>query len=246
MVRGWLAKERTESNKLSDSRNRAVSVGGRISRHSQGRRRKVTAQEFQLLLTAKGDRDLLGTCLRDDFVPYVFEPAPASWVSFRSVLVSDLGVNPGDIAVVGSGRLGFSLKPRNNFKIFSERSDIDVIIVNHELFDWLWLALLEAAYPRPPVTEEDVGGWLKKLRYEVYTGWMSPLKIQLDHRIYGRKAKPVSEFNTRWFNSFKNAAQHPPRRHKTVSARLYQSWQHADLYHLNSLSELRKSIAEGA
>ena len=199
--------------------------------------------DFRQLVQEKPDAELLGTCLHDDFLPYVFEPKPAAWDAFRNILVSNFSVSQTDIRVVGSGRLGFSLKPGQNLKSFGDTSDIDVIVVHADLFDQLWLALLSAAYPRPPFTTH-LSGWLGKRKSEVYTGWLTPLEIRLDKRIVGNRAKPVLDFNFRWFTTFKEASRHPPRRHEDISARLYRTWNHAELYHLNSLASLRKTLEE--
>ena len=205
----------------------------------------MTSEEFRDLLPQQTDIQLLDPCLRDDQTPYVFQPRPTAWDTFRNELVSKLSISRNDVRVIGSGRFGFSMKPGNNFKRFADTSDIDVVIVNAVLFDQLWLALLEAAYPRPPITEMPrVGGWLRKRRYELYTGWLTPLEIKLDSKIFGAKAKPVLEFNARWFNALKQASRHPPRRHADISGRLYRTWEHAELYHLNSLAALRNALAE--
>ncbi len=135
------------------------------------------------------------------------------------------------------------MKPGYNLKSFSDTSDIDVVIVNANLFDQLWVALLDAAYPRPPVTNV-LGGWLQTRRNELYTGWLTPLEIKLDRKIFGVKAEPVLDFNTQWFNTLKQASRHPPRRHENITGRLYRTWRHAELYHLNSLVTLRRTLAE--
>lgn len=199
--------------------------------------------EFRDLLEQQAEGQLLGLCLRDDLIPYVFEPKPEAWDTFRDELVSRLGVARADIRVVGSGRLGFSMKPGRNLKSFGDRSDIDIVFVNATLFDRLWLALLDAAYPRPPITRKTCG-WLETRRNELYTGWLTPLEIRLDHKIFGSKAKPVLDFNTQWFNALKTASRHPPRRHEDITGRLYRTWRHAELYHLNSLASLRKTLTE--
>lgn len=203
----------------------------------------MTSQEFRDLLEQQSDLELLESCLRDDRTPYVFQEKPAAWDTFRDELVSGLGVSRADIRVVGSARFGFSMKPDNNLKIFSDTSDIDVVIVNANLFDQLWVALLDAAYPRPPITDV-LGGWLRTRRNELYTGWLTPLKIKLDRKIVGVRAEPVLKFTTRWFITFKQASRHPPRRHEDITGRLYRTWRHAELYHMDSLSALRKTLAE--
>jgi hypothetical protein len=203
----------------------------------------MTTVEFRDLLNSKTDVKLLDPCLRDELTPYVFEARPESWGSFREELATRLHINRMDVRVIGSARFGFSMKPWNNLRQFSDSSDIDLIVVNSELFDQLWLALLRAAYPRGPIANK-LGGWLGKRRNELYTGWLTPLKIKLDVRIVGAKGKPVIDFNTRWFHAMKEAARHPTRRHEDIQGRLYRTWQHAELYHLSSLAELRRSLSE--
>jgi len=203
----------------------------------------MTSEEFRDLLQQRSDLQLLDPCLHDDRAPYVFQPRLEAWDAFRAELVDGLGVARGDIRIVGSGRFGFSMKPGYDFKSFGDKSDIDVVIINADLFDQIWLALLEAAYPRPPITNR-LGGWLDKRRKEIYTGWLTPLEIKLDGKIVGMRAKPVLDFNTRWFNTLKRASRHPLRRHEDVAGRLYRTWRHAELYHLDSLSALRKALAE--
>jgi hypothetical protein len=203
----------------------------------------MTTEEFRQLIRERSDAQLLGPCLHDDQPPYVFDPKPAAWDTFRDDLVARLGVTRAEIRIVGSGRLGFSTKPGYNLRVFLDTSDIDVVFVNADLFDHLWLSILDAAYPRPPVTSM-IGGWLQTRRNELYTGWLTPLEIRLDGKIYGAKARPVLDFNVRWFNALKEASRQPLRRHKDISGRLYRTWGHAELYHLNSLAALRRSLEE--
>jgi hypothetical protein len=201
----------------------------------------MDAEELRELVQGRTDAELLDPCLRDQGTPYVFEPQPAAWDLFRDELAAGLGVARADIRVVGSGRFGFSMKPGHALRAFRDTSDIDVAVVNSDAFDRLWLALLAAAYPRPPYTEL-LGGWLRKRTAELYTGWLSPLKIRLDARIVGAKARPVLDFNSQWFTTLRRASRYPPRRYEDITGRLYRSWEHAEMYHMHSLAALRKSL----
>jgi hypothetical protein len=199
----------------------------------------METESFKTLLHAGSESDLLSTCLHDASTPFVFSPRPDSWEEFRMSLKSSLGVDGNDIRIIGSGRFGFSMKPGRNFKAFNDQSDIDVVIVNAHLFDSLWQALLEAAYPRGNI-HSTAGGWLKDRRNELYTGWITPLEINLNPKFFGSRAKAVAQTRLKWFDALKNAAQIPPRRHEDINSRLYRTWRHAELYHLSSLSALRQ------
>jgi hypothetical protein len=66
----------------------------------------MTPEEFRSLMAKKGNMDeLLHLCLLDDATPYVFDPKPDLWTSFRNELGTKLNVLPQEIRVVGSGRL---------------------------------------------------------------------------------------------------------------------------------------------
>ncbi len=202
----------------------------------------MTPEAFLQLVRQRTDLDLLGLCLHDAEPPFVFETKPVSWDTFREALTSNLPITREDIRIVGSARLGFSMRPGRNLRLFADTSDIDLVVVNAALFDELWGALLTAAYPRHPITG-ILGGWLVHRRNEIYTGWLSPPQMRLDKTIFGAKATPVLEFRTKWFNALKEASRHPPRRHEDIQGRLYRTWRHAELYHLHSLGELRRSLS---
>jgi hypothetical protein len=199
----------------------------------------MTPTEFRELIAGNNDATLLDVTLRSEDAPFAFELNPANWDSFRTSVSADLGVEATDIRIVGSGRLGFSLKPGNNLRTFQDTSDIDVVVVNRDAFDDLWLSLLRAAYPRPPI---DFGSRLQQCRKNLYTGWITPDEIRLDLRILGEKARPVLQTRTKWFNCLKGASKFPSRRHEDIHARLYRTWEHAELYHLHSIASLRNSL----
>jgi hypothetical protein len=201
----------------------------------------MTPAEFLELLQSQTDEQLLNPCLREDVVPFVFEPRPNRWEDFRDGLISDLGIGRDDIRVVGSGRFGFSMKPEYNLRRFRDESDIDVLIVNASLFDQLWVALLTAAYPREPLAHR-IGGWLENRRNDLYAGWITPSSINLDITIVP-KAKLILDLRARWFNALQRASRFPPRRHSGVRSRLYRTWRHAELYHLHGLGKLRQSLS---
>ncbi len=203
----------------------------------------MTTDEFRTLIAQRSDFELLGPCLHDDDAPFVFNHDSAQWERFRAVIADGISVDRTDIRIVGSARFGFSLKPWRKLDAFRSTSDIDIVVVNTGLFDELWLALLAAVYPKPP-TVAWAGGWLEKIRGDIYTGWIRPPQIKLSRRIVGQRADAVLEFKSKWFNTLKLASQHPPRRHEDIQGRLYRTWRHAELYHLHSLGLLRQSLAE--
>ena len=197
--------------------------------------------EFRDMLRTTADPDLLDVCLRADGVPFICKDV-AGWTAFRQEMANGVeGLAVGDIRIVGSARLGFSMKPRNHLREFTEESDIDVVVVNETLFDQLWIALLVAAYPRLAVNRE-IGRWDVPGRAELFAGWLTPTAIHMDWRIVGQRGVPLSHFKRQWFDALKLAARHSIKPHNDIQGRLYRTWRHAELYHLFSISELRRSL----
>jgi hypothetical protein len=61
------------------------------------------------------------------------------------------------------------MKPGAQLRAFTDKSDIDVVVVNADAFDAFWHLLLRAAYPRPPVV---YGKRLIAARNDLYMGWL--------------------------------------------------------------------------
>jgi hypothetical protein len=67
-------------------------------------------------------------------VPFAFRARPAVYESVRSWLGARLGVDPKEITLVGSARVGESLSPSKLGRPFSPDSDLDLTIVSSDFF----------------------------------------------------------------------------------------------------------------
>lgn len=74
----------------------------------------------------------------------LMEGRPAVWTSsidyvrWRHEVARELLVDPLSVQVVGSARLGYSLNPKKDFKVFDSSSDMDIAVVSSELFETAW------------------------------------------------------------------------------------------------------------
>ena len=69
--------------------------------------------EFREMLAVRSETDLLDLCLRSDEVPFICED-DAGWAAFRQELSAGVeGLGAADVRIVGSGRHGFSMNPKN-------------------------------------------------------------------------------------------------------------------------------------
>lgn len=67
-------------------------------------------------------------------VPFAFRARPAVYESVRSWLGARLSVDPKEITLIGSARVGQSLAPSQLGRPFSPESDLDLTIVSSDLF----------------------------------------------------------------------------------------------------------------
>jgi hypothetical protein len=201
-----------------------------------------SAEEFeQLLLTDPIDDLVINHILTG--VPYIFREDGNAATVLTEHLAAALGKLPGSIQVVGSGRLGFSLNPKNFKRPFSDASDLDVAVIDEELFDSVWHTLLEWNYMRRHKLPKPEWKWLKTRQSELYWGWLRPERLSRhEGLLFPEILKPIRDFATLWFNAFRSLGQTRTFASRNVSGRLYRSHEHARLYHRHGLQLLKAEI----
>lgn len=168
--------------------------------------------------------------------PFAFRDAPTKLNVLRKHLAQRLDVSEDNVIVVGSAQTGFSLDPNAFPREFHDGSDIDVLVVDEKLFDDVWHTILRWHYPlRGRELPQADWNWRKKRMDELYWGWFIPSEIRFEGLSRPAALQPLRGISTRWFNAFKGLALLPEFASRDVSGRLYRSWQHAMLYHVNGL-----------
>ena len=67
-------------------------------------------------------------------IPYAFHARPAVYEEVRFWMAARIGIDPKEISIVGSARIGQSLSPDNIGKPFGDSSDLDFLAVSNSLF----------------------------------------------------------------------------------------------------------------
>lgn len=67
-------------------------------------------------------------------IPYAFRGRPAVYEEVRFWMAACIGVDPKEISIVGSARIGQSLSPDSQGRAFGDSSDLDFIAVSNSLF----------------------------------------------------------------------------------------------------------------
>lgn len=129
-----------------------------------------------------------------------------------------------DVFLVGSAKLGFSIKPSRRFLPFGDKSDLDLVIVSKLLFENIWKEVF---------TFEKTGGYWPKMdafkRYH-FQGWIRPDMLPLD------KAFPITRHWWSFFEDLSAAGHFGPYK---VRGGLYYSRAFFDSYQQICFDECR-------
>lgn len=153
-------------------------------------------------------------------IPYGFRDTPAVYEEIRNWLGKKLEIDPRDVTLIGSARIGFSMSPGVEFgRSFSEKSDLDISIISEQLFlqtkdcFHVWENDVEVGAVNPR-NERERRLWSENIEFgrrNIPRGFMDPGKIPTFNR-YELAQRVV---NAMWSLSVKLADSdcgHPRRR----------------------------------
>jgi hypothetical protein len=129
-----------------------------------------------------------------------------------------------DVFVVGSAKLGFSIAPRKRWRGFGEHSDIDIAIVNHDLYQTVWHEV--DAY------RQSGADWPRQAEFERYLawGWIRPDKLP-------RSA--LFPFSNRWWEFFSSLQGERLAGPHKVAAGLYHDIEFLVAYQMQAVNSCR-------
>lgn len=141
--------------------------------------------------------------------PYIFDDKEADYILWRERIAKKMRVDTSDILITGSACLGFSLSPYKNFKVFNDRSDIDVSIVSHHYFDVAWHDLINISRP---IIDAKMKEALDDHRCRlIYWGTIATDRIL-----------PLLSFGKEWDDIINENKLHPPLDNRSINFRIYK------------------------
>lgn len=159
---------------------------------------------------------------------------------FKKSLADSLGVHIRDIVLVGSGKLGFSIKPENDlglylFKAFdydfsmnedNKKSDLDVAIVSSQLFDDQLVKL----YQHTDCYLDSVinSGARNQIAKYVLKGWIQPNTLPNDYNI----SQSIEDTQIHLSKIYK----------RDVNIGIYKSWFYFEKYHQRNIETLSLNL----
>lgn len=101
-------------------------------------------------------------------IPYAFKDNPLLYEEMRSFISKGVSIHPKEVTLVGSARIGYSLKKKVWGKSFTNKSDLDFTIVSNELYKNLvsdfqkWIGDY-AAGKIIPLSKRQNESWLRSI-----------------------------------------------------------------------------------
>lgn len=101
-------------------------------------------------------------------VPYAFKDCPMFYEEVRQFIAYGVNVHPKEVTLVGSSRIGYSMKPYKWGKPYSETSDFDFTIISNDLYAKLvtdfqrWVSDITSNNITPK-SKEQLANWLSSI-----------------------------------------------------------------------------------
>lgn len=147
-----------------------------------------------------------------------------SYDTFKHFVSNKLGIQFGNIAIVGSAKTGFSLAPKKFGNDFSEDSDFDLILVSPELYRKFWDAYFDMHFQG-----QSIKGYNFKTS-EIFRRFISIKEPDPLHPTLKAWIQQVETFNKDYQVKFDI--------YNIINYRIYESWKSVEKYHLRGIRQL--------
>ena len=167
--------------------------------------------------------------------PFVFGGDEGRYFEFRKRVADKFGIDYQQVFVVGSAKLGFSYVKNSEFSL---ESDVDLVIVNGDLFDQYHQSISDYQYQLDKYLQTITVGESKQynrfLKYFV-KGWMRPDLLPSSFE--------VEVLRNQWFEFFRSISNGRSEvGNYKVSAGLFKSMVFFEKYHLQSINKVQEKI----
>ncbi|MEO8493930.1 MAG: hypothetical protein ABI614_02590 [Planctomycetota bacterium] len=155
------------------------------------------------------------------------------YFELRSRVAAKFEIHPNDVVVVGSSRLGFSLKQEKRFRP-NEPKDVDVAVVSEALFNAYWeMVFDEVRFNRDWATRSKKN---RQFVNSLFAGWITPQKLP---------NLPSFDRGRDWSECFANLTRERVCGIRSINGRLYRDWKRLEAYQEIHLLECKHDLERG-
>lgn len=160
---------------------------------------KFDPEEFRRAITEVTELELNGflRAYVHEGIPACFSEFPLLWEVSREWIAQHIGVRADHITVVGSARLGFTVKKDEYGRVFGPQSDLDLSVIDPALFDKFYrdvriFLVTSTQKIKPQASEKEIARWQENRNVLSRTcdrGFGDSNKIPSEHSIFMTAAK---------------------------------------------------------
>lgn len=170
-------------------------------------------------------------------IPHVFMNKENEYFEFRNRIADKFKISFHEVFIVGSGKLGFSY---HKDKLFDYNSDIDVVIVNENLFEDFYSKISDYQYKLDKsyktISSDERNTYYEFMRYLI-KGWMRPDKLPTSFQI--------DLLKTEWFDFFESISYEKSEvGDYKVSAGLFKNHSYLQKYYVQGIENTYRILAE--
>jgi predicted nucleotidyltransferase len=154
----------------------------------------------------------------------------AASFGLREAVCDNFDVEFTDVIIVGSCKLGFSIKPERRYGTFGENSDIDIAVVSQYLFERVWKDAI--LYARSGAYWEKSGTFFKYIA----KGWIRPDKFPSSKEF---------EFSRHWWQFFEQSTRKGEFSPYKLRAGIYHSWFFLEQYQRICIEQCKLDTEDG-
>ena len=141
-----------------------------------------------------------------------------TYYELRREVALEFNIHPNSVVLVGSCRMGFSLKPERRYEPIRAGSDVDVTIISAGLFDFYWDKVFDVWENNILWRKSQEAGRFKE---NLLRGWIDPRALP---------NLPSFEMSREWAEFFDKLSRRRVCGTRRINARLYRTWERLEAY----------------
>lgn len=157
---------------------------------------------------------------------FIFDKDDDKYFKLKKIISNNFNLNPENVIMVGSAKLGFSIAPLKLWKSFDDESDIDMVIVSDVIFDEFWVDLYDFNLELTDRTEDEQNKFNRFLNY-FFKGWLRPDLFPFS---YSKKDK--------WFDFF-SAISYGDFGERKITGAIFRNFNFYEKYHIRNLKNIK-------
>ncbi|WP_400079360.1 hypothetical protein [Winogradskyella sp. R77965] len=164
-------------------------------------------------------------------IPHIFDNDLEKYIDWKERLGNLIGVDGKAITFTGSAAVGISLNPDKNFRVFSDKSDIDVAIISSHYFDVSWHHLRNLGPKRHRLKGIEKSSIKDHRERLIYWGTIATDKII-----------QILPFGKEWMLAIDEMRKIDPTKDREINFRIYKDFESLREYQSDCIGKLKDII----